>query len=159
MATTLGLGDDASLRRRPRRLMIVQDARRGQVYRQCFDVDLRPIDELRVEVLGLAHDSKALANLVAAAGGEAVIVAGTRLADMDLADALRSPLLNRTKARCVVLAHAEFSCVLAEFRDLRFGELDGQFHRLDDTADREPAVGANSASMPIVRRLLRLPNG
>lgn len=35
--------------RRSRRLMIAEDARRGQVYRQCFDTDLRPLDDLSAE--------------------------------------------------------------------------------------------------------------
>ena len=48
MAASIGSDDGTGLRRRPRRL-IVQDARRGQVYCQCFDADLRPIDEPGIE--------------------------------------------------------------------------------------------------------------
>lgn len=48
LAATIGVEDDATQRGRPNRL-IVQDARRGQVYSQCFDAGLRPIDELSVE--------------------------------------------------------------------------------------------------------------
>lgn len=55
LAATFGPVDDASLRRRPRRL-IVQDARRGQVYSQCFDANLKPIDELRVETPEVAAE-------------------------------------------------------------------------------------------------------
>jgi tRNA threonylcarbamoyl adenosine modification protein YeaZ len=49
LAATLGSDDEASRRRRPRGLMIAQDARRGQVYRQGFDADLSPIDDLSIE--------------------------------------------------------------------------------------------------------------
>ena len=48
LAATLGPDHEPGPRRRPRRL-IVQDARRGQVYRQSFDADLDPIDDLAIE--------------------------------------------------------------------------------------------------------------
>lgn len=61
----------------------------------------------RTEVIGVADDSGGLARLIAGAARPPVVIAGTRLADMDLADALRSPGFRRAQFRCVVLANAE----------------------------------------------------
>lgn len=50
-ALAASIRDDAldGLSDRPRRLMIAEDARRGQVYLQSFDADLHPLSDLRAE--------------------------------------------------------------------------------------------------------------
>jgi tRNA threonylcarbamoyl adenosine modification protein YeaZ len=75
LAARLGFDKADDLQARPRRLMIAEDARRGQVYVQSFDADLEPEGEIRVEAPEVAARELALGPWRLLGSGAALVLA------------------------------------------------------------------------------------